>query len=167
MINSSIISTVVSGIFLAWVFMSAVYKSVFLVVLDAGFLTNLLLLSNVSNAASFFKLHLLLDKATLLSTVLAIICFAVIVVVHCKKKFYKRYSKDFVYRNKSQHERKINGSRRQERDSRPGTPPDQVYGSERGQHRFVLTFSHQRADKNRDFTPSPVLLERESLIFDT
>ena len=48
----------------------------------------------------------------------------------------------------------------------PGSPPDQVYGTERGQHRFVLEFPRPPADRDMDDTPSPVLMEREPLLFD-
>ena len=41
------------------------------------------------------------------------------------------------------------------------SPPGQVYGTERGQHRFVFEFPHPPADRDMDDTPSPVLMERE------
>ena len=49
----------------------------------------------------------------------------------------------------------------------PGSaPPDQVYGTERGQHRFVFEFPRPPAGRDMDDTPSPVLMEREPLLFD-
>ena len=48
----------------------------------------------------------------------------------------------------------------------PVSPPGQVYGTERGQHRFVLELPHSPADRDMDNTPSPVLMEREPLLFD-
>ena len=58
-INTSVISTAILGIFLSWSFMSAVYRNVYLSVLEVAFLTNLFLLSNLSNAASLIKLYIL------------------------------------------------------------------------------------------------------------
>ena len=46
----------------------------------------------------------------------------------------------------------------------PGSPPNQVYGT--GQHRFVLEFPRPPAGRDMDDTPSPVLMEREPLLFD-
>ena len=48
----------------------------------------------------------------------------------------------------------------------PGSPPDQVYGTERGQHRFVFEFPRPPADRDMDDAPSPLLMEREPLLFD-
>lgn len=48
-----------------------------------------------------------------------------------------------------------------------GSPPDQVYSTEKDQHRFVFEFSRPPAGNNMDSTPiSPVLMEREPLLFD-
>ena len=48
----------------------------------------------------------------------------------------------------------------------PGSPPDQVYGTERGQHRFVFEFPRPPASgRDMDDTPGPVLMEREPLLF--
>ena len=44
---------------------------------------------------------------------------------------------------------------------RSASPPSMVYGSSRGEHQFVLEFSLDGE------TSSPVLLEREPLLFDT
>ena len=44
----------------------------------------------------------------------------------------------------------------------PGSPPDQAYGSERGQHRFVLEF-HRPPAEDMDAS-TPVLMEREPLL---
>ena len=43
----------------------------------------------------------------------------------------------------------------------PVSPPGQVYGTERGQHRFVLELPHSPADRGMDDTPSPVLMHGE------
>ena len=49
----------------------------------------------------------------------------------------------------------------------PGSPPDQVYGTERGQHRFVFEFPRPDVAVSTDSTScSPVLMEREPLLFD-
>ena len=48
----------------------------------------------------------------------------------------------------------------------PGSPPDPVYGSERGQHRFLLEF-HCSSGGGDTNTPSPPeLMEREPLLFE-
>ena len=48
----------------------------------------------------------------------------------------------------------------------PGSPPDQVYGTERGQHQFVFEFPRLPAGRDMEDTLSPVLMEREPLLFD-
>ena len=45
--------------------MSAVYRNVYLSVLEVAFLTNLFLLSNLSNAASLIKLYILQKDSTI------------------------------------------------------------------------------------------------------
>ena len=47
---------------------------------------------------------------------------------------------------------------------RSASPPSMVYSSSRGKHQFVLEFSLDGEGKD---SPSPVLLEREPLLFDT
>ena len=89
-INTSIITMTILGIFFAWSFMSAVYRNVYLSVLESVFLANLFLLSNVSNAASLFNLKILEKGSTLVSIVVSIICFIIIVVVHCGQKMHKK-----------------------------------------------------------------------------
>ena len=49
-------------------------------------------------------------------------------------------------------------------DKHLGSPSSIVYGSSRGEHRFVLEFPRDNEDQDR---LSPVLLEREPLLFDT
>ena len=48
----------------------------------------------------------------------------------------------------------------------PGSPPDQVYGSERGQHRFLLEFHHSPAVGDTNTPSPPVLMEREPLLLE-
>ena len=49
----------------------------------------------------------------------------------------------------------------------PGSSPDQVYGTERGQHRFVLEFPRPYSGRDMDDITSPVLMEREPLLLNT
>ena len=45
------------------------------------------------------------------------------------------------------------------------SPPSVVYGSRRGEHQFVLEFPHLSHDGEEQESSSPVLLEREPLLF--
>ena len=47
------------------------------------------------------------------------------------------------------------------------SPPSVVYGSRRGEHQFVLEFSPSSHDGEEQESSSPVLLEREPLLFET
>ena len=51
-------------------------------------------------------------------------------------------------------------------ETAPGSSSDQVYGTERGQHRFLFEFPRPPAGRDMDDTPSPVLMEREPLLVD-
>ena len=53
-----------------------------------------------------------------------------------------------------------------ERERVPASPSHQVYGSERGQHHFLLEFPHPSADARDANTPPAVLMEREPLLFE-
>ena len=151
--------------------MSAVYRNVYLSVLEVAFLTNLFLLSNVSNAASLFKLHILQKESTTISVTLSIICFTIIVIVHCGQKMRNKHTKCCTHRKRPQLLNLSQLAAANDDDDRecervPGSPPDQVYGSERGKHRFLLEFHHSPAGGDKNTPSPPVLMEREPLLFE-
>ena len=47
------------------------------------------------------------------------------------------------------------------------SPPSVVYGRQRGEHQFVLEFRCSSQDGQEQESLSPVLLDREPLLFDT
>ena len=168
-INMLIISTVILGILVSWVFMSAVYRNVYLSILDVLFLTNLFLLSNFCLTTSLFNLETIEKGATLVSIFFSIVCFVIILSVHFQQKMQSRRTKCLNRKTRSnlQHPQlaKNDTDNNRVQNRVPGSPPDQVYGTERGLHRFLLEFPRPPADRDMDDNPSPVLMEREPLLF--
>ena len=163
-INMVLISIIILGISL---FTSTIYRNVYLSILDVIFLTNLFLLSNVGLATSLFNLQTFFKEAAIVSVTFSIFCFIAIVCVHFRQKFQKRLVKCLSRRSQLQLDlSQIATDDDKVHETVPVSPPGQVYGTERGQHRFVLELSHLPADRDMDDTPSPVLMEREPLLFD-
>ena len=151
--------------------MSAVYRNVYLSVLEVAFLTNLFLLSSVSNAASLFKLQILQNESTIVSIAVSIICFIIIVFVHCGQKVHNKHIKCCMRRERPQlidfpQLAAADDDDNREHERVPASPPHQVYGSERGQYRFLLEFPDPSADAGDTNTPPAVLMEREPLLYE-
>ena len=101
-INLALISTVILGILVPWLFMSAVYRNVCVSILDVLFLTNLFLLSTVSLAASLFYLQNLVKNATIVSVAISILCLIAIVCVHFRQKLQRKRIQCLTRRSRPQ-----------------------------------------------------------------
>ena len=75
-------STVILGILVSWLFMSAVYRNVYLSIPDVLFLINLFILSTASLATSHDQLNLqtFVKVATIVSVTFSILCS---IAMHC------------------------------------------------------------------------------------
>ena len=165
LINTYIISTIVLGILTAWIFMTAVYRNTLLNILEVFFLINLFLVSNASHAAVLFNFPSLEKASTIISIGFCMICFVVIVIVHCLTQ--TRMKTCLATANKSREVPQLAAAGDDnERKRVSGSPPLHVYGTERGLHRFVLKFPRPFVKDNNDSTSlsSPVLMEREPLL---
>ena len=155
-INASIIITVVVGIFTFWSFTKGVYKEIYLSTLETFYLLNTFLLSTVSLTTASLRLSDY-QIATIVSVCLSIVAFLVTMAMHIWWKL------DF-----KKIKRKLGCKDQQAADEEdrppPGSPPSIVYGSRRGEHQFVFEFPNPRDGEE---SSSPVLLEREPLLFDT
>ena len=155
---------------MSWVSTSDVYRNVYLSILHVVFLTNLFLLSNVSLATSLFNLETLAKGTTIVLIGFSMFCFVIILSVHFRQKMQRRRTRCLNRKTRSNLElpqlAKDDTDDDKVQKRVPRSPPDQVYGTERGQHWFVFEFPHPPAGRDMDDTPSPVLMEREPLLFD-
>ena len=158
-INASIIITVVVGIFTFWSFTKGVYKEIYLSTLETFYLLNTFLLSTVSLTTASLRSSDY-QIATIVSICLSIVAFLVTMAMHIwwnldfKKMKRKLGCKDQQAADEDDEEDR----------PPPGSPPSIVYGSRRGEHQFVFEFPNPRDGEE---SSSPVLLEREPLLFDT
>ena len=92
--------------------------------------------------------------------------------MHCRQKVLNKHIKCCTRRERPQFinlpqlDAADDGGHNREHERVPASPPNRVYGSERGQHRFLLEFPHPSADAGDTDTPPAVLMEREPLIFE-
>ena len=164
-VNTAIIISVIMGILTVWFFTNGVYKSVYLSGLEVFYLLNIFLLSTVSLTTT--SLHSIsYQYATIVSICLSFGVFLVTVAVHIRQNFdLKKMKRKLGFKERpaecvlSQVPADVDEDR-----PPPGSPPSIVYGSRRGDHQFVLEFPHYDEERK---SPSPVLLEREPLLFDT
>ena len=161
-INGFIIITVVMGILTFTA--KGVYKKFYMSLLEAFYLINIFVLSTVSLAiASLGSRNY--QIATIISVSLSLLACLATMAMHLWYNFIVKKIKNWIAKTRSSND--ISGSIRSQRavenDSRPPlSPPSVVYGSFRGQHRFLLELPNQDCDQ--DYSPSD--LEREPLIFD-
>ena len=165
-INGYIIITVVAGIFIFWSFTKGVYKKIYLSTLEVLYLLNILLLSTVSLAAASLRFKQY-QIATIVSVCLSFVVCLVTMAIHLWWNLdFKKIKRKLGFKNRPEYIEvpQVAADVDDEEDRPPpGSPPSIVYGSSRGEHRFVLEFqSHDGRD-----SVSPVLLAREPLLFDT
>ena len=165
-INSCIIITVVAGIFIFWSFTKGVYKKIYLSTLEVFYLLNLFLLSTVSLATASLRLKHY-QITTIVSVCLSFVVCLVTMAIHLWWNLdFKKIKRKLGFKDKLEYIEvpQVTAEEDDEEDRPPpGSPPSIVYGSSRGEHRFVLEFqSHDDRD-----SVSPVLLAREPLLFDT
>ena len=165
-INSCIIITVVAGIFIFLSFTKGVYKKIYLSTLEVFYLLNILLLSTVSLAAVSIRFKHY-QIATIVSVCLSFVVCLVTMAIHLWWNLdFKKIKRKLGFKDRLEciEVPQVAADVDDEEDRPPpGSPPSIVYGSSRGEHRFVLEFqSHDGRD-----SVSPVLLAREPLLFDT
>ena len=165
-INSCIIITIVVGIFIFWSFTKGVYKKIYLSTLEVFYLLNIFLLSTVSLAAASLRFKRY-QIATIVSVCLSFVVCLVTMALHLWWKLdFKKMKRRLGFKDRQEYVEvpQVAAEEDDEEDRPPpGSPPSIVYGSSRGEHRFVLEFqSHDGRD-----SVSPVLLAREPLLFDT
>ena len=164
--NSCIIITVVVGIFIFWSFTKGVYKKIYLSTLEVFYLLNIFLLSTVSLAAASLRFKHY-QIATIVSVCLSFVVCLVTIAIHLWWNLdFKEIKRKLGFKDRPEYIEvpQVAADVDDEEDRPPpGSPPSIVYGSSRGEHRFVLEFqSHDGRD-----SVSPVLLAREPLLFDT
>ena len=160
-INASIIIAIVVGILTVWSFTNGVYKRIQLSALEAIYLLNILFLSL---AAVTFKPN---EMATIVSVSLALFSCLVTMAMH----FYswcnfdlKRIKRRLGYKPEYVQVPQMAADEDDEEDRPPVSPPSHVYGTHRGVNQFVLEFSDDELETSAS---TPILLEREPLLFDS
>ena len=167
-VNAYIITTVVVGILTTWFFTNGVYKSIYLSGLEVVYLLNIFLLSTVCLAT--VSLNSTNNQiATIVSISLSLGVCLVTMAMHFKQSFdLKRIKRKLGFKDRPEYiavpQVSSDGGDEMDKPPRSASPPSMVYGSSRGEHQFVLEFS---LDGEEEDSPSPVLLEREPLLFDT
>ena len=168
-INASIITAVVVGIFTFWSFTNGVYTKIYISALETVHLINIFLLSSVSLATASLQ-----SKNYQIATILSVSLSLVICLVTMSMHLWWNYDLKKIKRRLGFNDRlnymavpQVATDEDNEEDhqpSPPGSPPSIVYGSRRGEHQFVLEFPHPHEEHE---SSSPVLLAREPLMFDT
>ena len=164
-VNASIISTVIVGIFTIWSFVHGVYRSVYISALESFYLFNIFLLNIVCQTTAF--LSLVNQVVTTVSISLSFGIFLISTLIQVKQSFdFKKIKRKLGFKDQPKYIEvpQIAADEDDEDKCRPGSPPSIVYGSQRGEHQFVLEIAHSSLDEDEE---SLVLLEREPLMFDT
>ena len=164
-INALITATFVTGILTFWAFSNGVYKNTYLGFLEIFYLLNLFLLSIVSLAIVSQDYQI----STIVSVCLSFLVFLATIVVHLLQKFdLKSIKRRLGFKNRlecmSMPRVAVDGD---DADVSLFSPPSVVYGRQRGEHQFVLEFRCSSQDGQEQESLSPVLLDREPLLFDT
>ena len=165
-VNAHIIIFVVVGILTFWFFTKGVYRNSYLSTLEVFYLLNIFLLSTVSLAAASLGSRDY-QIATIVSVCLSFVVCLVTMAIHLWWNLdFKKIKRKLGFKDRPEYiEVPLVAGEEDDEEDRPppGSPPSIVYGSSRGEHRFVLEFqSHDGRD-----SVSPVLLAREPLLFDT
>ena len=167
-VNACIISTVIVVIFTVWFFLNGVYKSVYISALEMLYLLNLYLLSIV--CVSMFTLDLNSKQTvTIISICVSLVVYLATMAVHIRKYLeFQRIKRKLGFKDRPEYTAvpQVAADEDDEDDKTPrsASPPSMVYGSSRGEHQFVLEFTLDDQDQE---SLSPVLMEREPLLFDT
>ena len=161
-INAYIITAVVVGISTSWSFTQGVYKKIYLTGLEAFYLVNIFLLSTISLRATDSLGSKDYPIATIISVCLSFVVCLLTMAMHVWWKFdFKTEIMSRLWFGKQPPECIELHNSTNEEEIPPGSPPSIVYGSHRGEHQFVLEFP-----RINGVPSSPVLLKRESLLFD-
>ena len=168
-INACIIATVVMGILTFWLFANGVYKTIYLSSLEAFYLLNLFLLciailATTSAGSQDYQI------ATIISVCLSFVVYLVTMVMHFMWNIdLKKFKRKLGFENRPENisvPQVTAIEDNAEEDIPLGSPPSVVYGSRRGVHQFVLEFPRPSNDDQELESSSPVLLDREPLLFD-
>ena len=166
LVNAYIIITVVVGILTIWLFMNCVYKSVYVSALELVYLLNLYLLS-IASLASFSLDSKKYQAVTIIVSIcLSLVVFLATMAVHIWKYFdLKRFRRKLGFKDRPVYIAVPQVAADEDvKTPRSASPPSMVYGSSRGENQFVLEFTLDDQDQE---SFSPVLMEREPLLFDT
>ena len=163
-INAYIIITVVAGIFIFWSFTKGVYKMVYLSALEAFYLCNIFLLSIVSLATASFR-----SRDYQIATIVSV-CFSFVVcLVTMAMHFWWNFDLNKMKRRLGFNDRPAVSIQNaadddDDEEDRPllGSPASVVYGSCRGEHRFVLEYQNDHQENEPSFS----IIAREPLLFD-
>ena len=167
-VNACIISTVIVGIFTVWFFINGVYKSVYISALEMLYLLNLYLLSIVCLSMSSLDLNSK-QTVTIVSICVSLVLCLATMAVHIRKYLeFQRIKRKLGFKDRPEYsvlpQVAVDEDDKDDKTPRSASPPSMVYGSSRGEHQFVLEFTLDDQDQE---SLSPVLMEREPLLFDT
>ena len=151
-LNCHIISLVVLGILSVWSLTRGVYRKARMNILEVLYLVNLFLLTNATLASFYLGSCYYHQTAVITSVSFSMLLFCICCIIHALwvyKRFHRDGSTDMLVHHNMR--------------SPAGSSPSRVYGTERGQHQFDLTF--EKLDDNT--LSSAVLREREPLLFNS
>ena len=166
-INAYIITTVVVGIFTFWSFTKGVYKNIYLSTLETFYLLNIFLLSTVTLATTSPRSKDY-QITTIVSVCMSFVVCLVIMAIHLwwnfdfkkiKRKLGFKYQPGYVALPQVASDEDV------EEERPPESPPPIVNGSCREGHHFMQGSPPPNAENIE--SPSPLLLAREPLLFDT
>ena len=169
-INAFIIITIVVAILTFWSFTKGVYRSVYLSTLEVVYLLNICILSTVSLTVAFLISTLYNQIVTIVSVSFSFGVCLVTIAMHFKLNFnFKQIKRKLGFKDPQPAYIQVPQTSSDEDSHPPGSPPSIVYGSCRGEHQFVLEFPHRHHYDGEELElidTSPVLLEREPLLFE-
>ena len=161
-LNAYIITTTVVGILTFWSFTKGIYKTSYISILETFYLLNLFFLSTATSAfTSLRSKHSHIP--TIISVSLSLIVCLVTVAVDLWQNFdFKKIKRKLGFKEQPEYI-EVPQVAADEDDVPVGSPPSIVYGSQRGENRFVLEFRFHIVEEPA--SPSPVLIAREPLLF--
>ena len=157
-INASIIATIVVGILMLWFFLRDVYKKKYLSRLEVFYLLNLFLLSTITLTMASLNTSDY-QISTIASVSLCLVACLVTMAMH----LWWNFNLDKIKRKLGYEDRPgylavaLQAAVVHEDD---GSPASLVYGSDRGEHQYLLGFQSCSSRNS-----NPVLLAREPLLF--
>ena len=162
-INAYIITTIVVGILTFCFFVKGVYKKIYLSVLETFHLLNIFLLSTIRLAIASLGFNDY-QAITIASVSMSFFVCLGTIALHLwwnfdlqmiKRKIWSEDRGDYTAVSQ------VVMDEDEEDRPPPGSPSSIVYGSRRGEHRFLLEFPRKGEE-----TSTPVLLAREPLLFE-